>query len=97
MTNNLTTEQIDSLRLGAACDWFAENQELRRTEEAAMSYPVIGLPERMTAMIHRALPGRWYFVVRGYPQEDFEYNPMEDKEAALEALKAWLRINALAQ
>jgi hypothetical protein len=91
MTRTLTGEQIDSLRLGAACDWFAENQELRRTEEAAMSYPVIGLPERMTAMIHRARPGRWYFAVHGYPQEDFKDNPMEDKEAALEGLKEWLK------
>jgi len=92
MTKNLTTEQIDSLRLGPACDWFAENQELRRTEEAAMSYPVIGLPENMTAMVHRARPGRWYFVVRGYPQEDFEdKEPAEDKDAALEALKGWLK------
>jgi len=55
---------------------------------------VIGLPENMTAMVHQARPGRWYFLVHEYPQEDFEdKEPMEDKEAALEALKEWLLAN----
>jgi len=92
MTKNLTTEQIDSLRLGAACGWFSDGLELEPTEENAMSYPVIGLPENMTATVHRARPGSWYFVVHGYPQEDFEdKEPMEDKDSALEALKGWLK------
>jgi len=43
---------------------------------------------------HQARPGRWYFLVHEYPQEDFEdKEPMEDKEAALEALKEWLLAN----
>jgi len=90
----VTVEQIDSLRLGAACGWFSEGLVVGSTEDKAISYPVIGLPENMTAMVHQARPGRWYFLVHEYPQEDFEdKEPMEDKEAALEALKEWLLAN----
>ena len=92
MTKNLTTEQIDSLRLGAASAWFSKNPELPRTEENAISFPVIGLPEDMTAMVNRPRPGRWCFLVHGYPQEDFEDKELAaDKNAALEALKGWLK------
>ena len=92
MTINLTAEQIDALELGAASGWFSDSLELEPTEENAMSYLVIGLPENMTAMVHRARPGSWYFVVHGYPQEDFEDKASaDDKDAALEALKGWLK------
>jgi len=70
--------------------------ELDFTDEKAMSYSVIGLPDQMTAMIHRVRVGRWYFVVHGHPQEAFEdKEPTDDKDDALEGLKGWLRINVL--
>ena len=42
---------MDSLRLGAACGWFSEGPVVGSTEDKAISYPVIGLPEDMTAMV----------------------------------------------
>jgi hypothetical protein len=84
----MSEEQLLLIQLGKADTWMPVNDDMVYTEENPVVYRVIGMPEGQSAIVNWAGPQNWQFSV---DEQSGEY--FESKEAAMEGLKEWLRVN----